>query len=70
MNRRKAAFPVDKRLVEFDWHQSTIKRQVNQLLDFRFIDENLHRSPPASAEVRLALLELASTKKLGFDLHP
>ena len=49
MNRRKAAFPVDKRLVEFDYrHQSTItKRQVSQLLDFRFIDERanlvLHR---------------------------
>ena len=41
MNRRKAAFPVDKRLVEFDYrHESTItKRQVNQVLDLRFIDE-------------------------------
>ena len=31
MNRRKAAFPVDKRLVEFDYrHQTTItKRQVS-----------------------------------------
>lgn len=40
LNRRKAGFPVIKRLEEFDYrHQTTItKRQVNQLLDFSFID--------------------------------
>ena len=40
LNRRKAGFPVDKRLAEFDYrHQTTItKRQVNALLDFGFID--------------------------------
>lgn len=40
LNRRKAGFPVCKRLEEFDYHyQSTIaKRQINQLLDFSFID--------------------------------
>ena len=40
-NLRKADFPVLKRLEEFDFnHQTTItKRQVNQLLDFSFIDQ-------------------------------
>ncbi len=40
LNRRKAGFPVRKSLEEFDYrHQSSItKRQVNQLLDFSFID--------------------------------
>jgi len=40
-NQRKASFPVPKHLEEFDYrHQTTItKRQVNQLLDFSFIDE-------------------------------
>jgi len=38
--RRKAGFSVCKQLEEFDYHcQSTItKRQINQLLDFTFID--------------------------------
>ena len=41
INQRKAGFPVEKQLEEFDYRaQSSIsKRQVNQLLDFRFIDE-------------------------------
>ncbi len=40
LNRRKASFPMVKLLEEFDYrHQTTItKRQVNQLLDFNFID--------------------------------
>lgn len=40
LNRRKAGFTVCKRLEEFDYrHQTTItKRQVNQLLDFTFVD--------------------------------
>ena len=39
-NRRKAGFPVEKHLEEFDdRHQaSNTKRQMNQLLDFSFID--------------------------------
>jgi len=59
LNRRKAGFPVIKTLEEFDYrHQSTItKRQVNQLLDFNFID---HRSnlifigPPGVGKTHLA----------------
>jgi len=41
LNHRKAGFPMQKRLEEFDYqHQTTItKRQINQLLDFSFIDE-------------------------------
>ncbi len=41
LNLRKAGFPAIKRLEEFDFrHQTTItKRQVSQLLDFRFLDE-------------------------------
>ena len=40
LNRRKANFPMIKRLEEFDYRQQTTitKRQVNQLLDFSFID--------------------------------
>lgn len=40
LNRRLANFPCHKTLEEFDYlHQTTItKRQVNQLLDFSFID--------------------------------
>ncbi|MFT5043623.1 MAG: DNA replication protein DnaC [Porticoccaceae bacterium] len=40
LNRRKASLPMVKCLEEFDYrHQTTItKRQVNQLLDFSFID--------------------------------
>ena len=60
MNRRKAAFPVDKRLVEFDYrHQTTItKRQVSQMLDFRFIDERANLvfiGPPGVGKTHLAI---------------
>ena len=60
MNRRKAGFPVDKRLVEFDYrHQTTItKRQVSQLLDFRFIDERANLvfiGPPGVGKTHLAI---------------
>ncbi len=59
LNRRKAAFPVIKRLEEFDYrHQTTItKRQVNQLLDFTFIDnrENLvFIGPPGVGKTHLS----------------
>jgi len=60
LNRRKAGFPVIKRLEEFDYrHQSTItKRQVNQLLDFTFIDnrENLvFIGPPGVGKTHLSI---------------
>ncbi|MFQ5518471.1 MAG: IS21-like element helper ATPase IstB [Mariprofundus sp.] len=60
LNRRKAAFPVSKQLEEFDYrHQTTIsKRQVNQLLDFTFIDnrENLvFIGPPGIGKTHLAI---------------
>jgi len=59
LNRRKAGFPVIKRLEEFDYrHQTTItKRQVNQLLDFTFIDnrENLvFIGPPGVGKTHLS----------------
>ncbi len=45
LNRRRASIPVIKQLEAFDYaHQTSItKRQVNQLLDFTFVDnrENL-----------------------------
>lgn len=45
LNRRKAGFPVEKHLEEFDYQAqpSITKKQVNQLLDFSFVDnrENL-----------------------------
>jgi len=40
MNRRKALMPTEKYLESFGYkHQTTItKRQINQLLDFNFVD--------------------------------
>ena len=60
MNLKKAGFPVVKRLEEFDYrHQTTItKRQVNALLDFRFIDERtnlLFIGPPGVGKTHLAI---------------
>lgn len=60
MNRKKAGFPVVKHLEEFDYrHQSTItKRQVNALLDFRFIDERANLvfiGPPGVGKTHLAI---------------
>jgi len=60
LNQRKAGFPVDKRLSEFDYrHQTTItKRQVNRLLDFRFIDERANLifiGPPGVGKTHLAI---------------
>jgi DNA replication protein DnaC len=59
-NLRKAGFPVIKRLEEFDYrHQTTItKRQVNQLLDFRFLEERANLvfiGPPGVGKTHLAV---------------
>lgn len=59
-NRRKAGFPVNKQLEEFDYRfQTTItKRQVNQLLDFQFIDERhnlIFIGPPGVGKTHLAI---------------
>ncbi len=59
-NRRKAGFPVTKLLAEFDYrHQTTItKRQVNQLLDFHFLDERANLvfiGPPGVGKTHLAI---------------
>jgi DNA replication protein DnaC len=60
INRRKAGFPVVKALEELDdRHQSTLtKRQVNQLLDFSFIDERANLvfiGPPGVGKTHLAI---------------
>lgn len=60
INRRKAGFPVEKQLEEFDYRaQSSIsKRQVNQLLDFGFIDERdnlIFIGPPGVGKTHLAI---------------
>lgn len=60
MNLRKAGFPVAKRLEAFDYrHQTTItKRQINQLLDFRFLEERANIvfiGPPGVGKTHLAI---------------
>ena len=60
LNLRKAGLPSGKRLEEFDYrHQTTItKRQINQLLDFRFLDERANLifiGPPGVGKTHLAI---------------
>jgi DNA replication protein DnaC len=59
LNLKRAGFPVLKRLEEFDyrWQTTITKRQVNQLLDFRFVEdrENLvFIGPPGVGKTHLA----------------
>jgi len=59
-NHRKAGFPVNKQLEEFNYRfQTTItKRQVNQLLDLQFIDERhnlIFIGPPGVGKTHLAI---------------
>ena len=60
LNRKQAGFPVEKHLSEFDYrHQTTItKKQVNQLLDFGFIDNRSNLiliGPPGVGKTHLAI---------------
>ena len=60
MNRKQAGFPVEKHLAEFDYrHQTTItKKQINQLLDFNFIDNRSNLiliGPPGVGKTHLAI---------------
>jgi DNA replication protein DnaC len=60
LNWRKASFPLTKRLEEFDYHhQTTItKRQINQLLDFSFLDDRANLvfiGPPGVGKTHLAI---------------
>ena len=60
LNLRKAQFPLSKSLEEFNYrHQTTIqKKQVNGLLDFRFIEERqnvVFIGPPGVGKTHLAI---------------
>lgn len=76
LNRRKAGFPVEKHLEEFDYRFQTsiTKRQVNQLLDFSFIDNRANLifiGPPGVGKTHLAtgigLKALAAGYKVLFS---
>jgi len=59
-NKRRAGFPLDKHLEEFDYRfQTTIsKRAVNSLLDFGFIDNRdnvVFIGPPGVGKTHLAI---------------
>ena len=60
LNRKKAGFPSLKRLDEFDFHfQTTItKKQIQSLVDFRFIDEReniVFIGPPGVGKTHLGI---------------
>ena len=60
LNRKKAGFPTLKRLDEFDFRfQTTVtKKQIQSLLDFRFIDEReniVFIGPPGVGKTHLGI---------------
>jgi len=60
LNRRKAGFPTEKRISEFDFRFQTsiTKRQIKGLLTFRFIEERenvIFIGPPGVGKTHLAL---------------
>ena len=64
---------VVKRLEEFDYrHQSTItKRQINALLDFRFIDERTNLvfiGPPGVGKTHLAIAIARQAIEAGYKV--
>ncbi|MBK8639478.1 MAG: ATP-binding protein [Chromatiaceae bacterium] len=71
INLRKAGFPAIKRLEEFDFrHQTTItKRQVAQLLDFRFLDARANVvfiGPPGVGKTHLAIAIALKAVESGY----
>jgi DNA replication protein DnaC len=71
LNLTKAGFPAIKRLEEFDFrHQTTItKRQINQLLDFRFLDERANLvfiGPPGVGKMHLAIAIALKAVEAGY----
>ena len=73
LNLRKAGFPAIKRLEEFDFrHQTTItKRQVSQLLDFRFLDERANLvfiGPPGVGKTHLAIAIALKAVAAGYKV--
>jgi DNA replication protein DnaC len=73
LNLKRAGFPVLKRLEEFDyrWQTTITKRQVNQLLDFRFVEnrENLvFIGPPGVGKSHLASGIALKAVEAGFKV--
>lgn len=60
LNKRKACFPVEKHIQSFDFQQQPhiSKREVNQLLDFGFIDNRsnlIFIGPPGVGKTHLSI---------------